>query len=48
MKKQLCGPYELVDMMMEMEVAKPAEMVVNIPNGDFTGVTLAIGDSLWR
>ena len=32
-------------MMMEIQVDKPAEMVVNIPNEDFTGVTLAIGDS---
>ena len=35
----------MVDMRMEMEVDKPAEMVVDIPNEDFTGVTLAIGDS---
>ena len=32
-------------MMMEMEADKPAEMVVDIPNENFTGVTLAIGDT---
>ena len=36
---------EMANMMGKMEVDKVAEMAVKIPNEDFTGVTLPIGDT---
>ena len=36
---------DVADMIVEMEVDKVAEMGVNIPNEDFTGVSLAIAET---